>query len=255
LWVGLPGQGMHLGIDPLSLLFLAILVPQVTAAAIASEARSATFWVFVAGMVLTALAADAFTLIFGFELMSAASWLLVLRGDRRPATLYVGIGLFSGACLIPAVFLPAGSVAFVLVLLGAGAKAGLAPLHAWLPRAHPAPSAGVSAVMSGGMVKIALYVLIRYGFVVFGAAAQPWWGMVLLMAGGASVLIGSLRAMLEVEMKTVLACSTVEHVGLIAVGQRRWAIPRWRRWHCRRRCCGWWRTGCSSRFCFSGRGR
>jgi formate hydrogenlyase subunit 3/multisubunit Na+/H+ antiporter MnhD subunit len=209
---------MHLGIDPLSLLFLAILVPQVTAAAIASEARSATFWVFVAGMVLTALAADAFTLIFGFELMSAASWLLVLRGDRRPATLYVGIGLFSGACLIPAVFLPAGSVAFVLVLLGAGAKAGLAPLHAWLPRAHPAPSAGVSAVMSGGMVKIALYVLIRYGFVVFGAAAQPWWGMVLLMAGGASVLIGSLRAMLEVEMKTVLACSTVEHVGLIAVG-------------------------------------
>ncbi len=218
MWVGLPGQGMHLGIDPLSLLFLAILVPQVTAAAIASEARSATFWVFVAGMVLTALAADAFTLIFGFELMSAASWLLVLRGDRRPATLYVGIGLFSGACLIPAVFLPAGSVAFVLVLLGAGAKAGLAPLHAWLPRAHPAPSAGVSAVMSGGMVKIALYVLIRYGFVVFGAAAQPWWGMVLLMAGGASVLIGSLRAMLEVEMKTVLACSTVEHVGLIAVG-------------------------------------
>jgi formate hydrogenlyase subunit 3/multisubunit Na+/H+ antiporter MnhD subunit len=117
---------MHLGIDPLSLLFLAILVPQVTAAAIASEARSATFWVFVAGMVLTALAADAFTLIFGFELMSAASWLLVLRGDRRPATLYVGIGLFSGACLIPAVFLPAGSVAFVLVLLGAGAAARLA---------------------------------------------------------------------------------------------------------------------------------
>jgi formate hydrogenlyase subunit 3/multisubunit Na+/H+ antiporter MnhD subunit len=209
---------MHLGIDPLSVLFLLILAPQVAAAAIAGQARSPTYWVFVLGMVTAVVAADAFTLIFGFELMSAASWLLVLRGDRRPATLYAGVAMFSGACLIPAVFLPAGSLAFMLVLLGAGAKAGLAPLHAWLPKAHPAPPAGVSAVMSGGMVKIALYVIIRYGFVVFGAAALPWWGMVLVVAGGAAVLIGALRAMLDVEMKTLLACSTVEHVGLIAVG-------------------------------------
>ncbi len=216
--VGLPGRGMHLGIDPLSALFLCILAPQVLASAVASERKSVTFWVFVLGMVLALAAADAFALILGFELMSAASWLLVLRGDRAPASLYAGIALFSGACLIPAVFLPAGDVGFALVLLGAGAKAGLAPLHAWLPRAHPAPSAGVSAVMSGGMVKVALYVIIRYGFVVFGGAVQPWWGVALMVAGGASVLIGVLRAMLEVELKTVLASSTVEHVGLIAVG-------------------------------------
>jgi formate hydrogenlyase subunit 3/multisubunit Na+/H+ antiporter MnhD subunit len=209
---------MHLGIDPLSALFLCILAPQVLASAVASERKSVTFWVFVLGMVLALAAADAFALILGFELMSAASWLLVLRGDRAPASLYAGIALFSGACLIPAVFLPAGDVGFALVLLGAGAKAGLAPLHAWLPRAHPAPSAGVSAVMSGGMVKVALYVIIRYGFVVFGGAVQPWWGVALMVAGGASVLIGVLRAMLEVELKTVLASSTVEHVGLIAVG-------------------------------------
>jgi hydrogenase-4 component B len=220
--VGLPGQGMHLGIDPLSALFLCLLAPQVLAAAIAMERKSVTFWMFVLGMVLALLAADAFALILGFELMSAASWLLVLRGDRqpgdrRPATLYAGTALFSAACLIPAVFLPAGSVAFGLLLLGAGAKAGLAPLHSWLPRAHPAPSAAVSAVMSGGMVKVALYVIIRYGFVVF-AAIQPWWGVALMLAGAASVLIGSLGAMLEVELKTVLAWSTVEHVGLIAVG-------------------------------------
>jgi hydrogenase-4 component B len=208
---------MHLGIDPLSAIFLCILAPQVVASALA-EKKSVTFWVFVLGMALALLAADAFALILGFELMSAASWLLVLRGDRRPAALYAGIALFSGACLIPAVFLPASSVAFALVVLGAGAKAGLAPLHSWLPRAHPAPSAGVSAVMSGGMVKVALYVIIRYGFVVFGGAIQPWWGVALMVAGGASVLIGVLRAMLEVELKTVLACSTVEHVGLIAVG-------------------------------------
>lgn len=221
--VGLPGRGMHLGIDPLSALFLCLLAPQVVAAAVAVERKSVTFWVFVLGMVLALVAADSFALILGFELMSAASWLLVLRGDRRPdgrppATLYAGVALFSAACLIPAVFLPAGGIAFVLLLLGAGAKAGLAPLHSWLPRAHPAPSAGVSAVMSGGMVSVALYVIIRYAFIVLGNAAEPWWGTVLMAVGAASVLIGALRCLLEVELKTVLACSTVEHMGLIAVG-------------------------------------
>jgi formate hydrogenlyase subunit 3/multisubunit Na+/H+ antiporter MnhD subunit len=218
LMAGLPGQGMHLGADPLSLCFLILLIPQVAAAAVADSARSPSFWACVAGMALTVLAADAFTLIFGFELMSAASWLLVLRGDRRSGTLYAGIATLAAACLIPAVFLPAGPLAFVLILIGAGAKAGLAPLHAWLPRAHPAPPAGTSAIMSGGMVMVALYILIRYGFVVMGAAAAPWWGSVLIALGAAGVLLGSLRACLEVELKTVLACSTVEHVGLIAVG-------------------------------------
>lgn len=216
--VGLPGQGMHFHLDALSLLFACILLPQVLASAIAGMRGSVSFWVFVLGMGLTLAAADAFTLIFGFELMSAASWLLVLRGDLRPATFYITIGIFSAACLIPAVFLPASSIAFILIVLGTGAKAGLAPLHAWLPKAHPAPPAGVSALMSGGMVKVALYVLIRYAFIALAPAAQPWWGLVLITVGVASVVIGSLRAMLEVEMKTMLACSTVEHVGLIAVG-------------------------------------
>ena len=218
MYVGLPGQGMHLHLDALSVLFLGILLPQVVAGAMAGMRNSVTFWAFVLGMGLAVAAADAFTLVFGFELMSAASWLLVLRGDQKPATLYVGVAIFSAACLIPAVFLPAGPIAFLLIVLGAGAKAGLAPLHFWLPRAHPAPPAGVSALMSGGMVKVALYVIIRYAFVVLAPAAQPWWGGVLVMAGAASVLIGALRAMLETELKTVLACSTVEHVGLIAVG-------------------------------------
>ena len=215
---GLPGQGMHLHLDALSLLFLALLVPQTAAAAAAGMRGSVTFWVFAAGMALALAAADAFTLIFGFELMSAASWLLVLRGDAKPATLYIGIASFSAACLIPALFLPPSSIAFLLVLLGAGAKAGLAPLYSWLPRAHPAPPAGVSALMSGGMVKVALYVLIRYAFIGFAPAAQPWWGNVLIAMGIVSVVVGALRAMLETEMKILLACSTVEHAGLIAVG-------------------------------------
>jgi len=209
---------MHLACDPLSAVFLFILAPQIVATVIGPDRKSPVFWVFILGMILAVVAADAFALILGFELMSAASWLLVLRGDRRPATLYAGIAIFAGACLVPAMFLPAGGLAFGLILLGAGAKAGLAPLHAWLPRAHPAPSAGVSALMSGGMVKVAIYVIIRYGFVVMGGEIQPWWGGALIVAGAAAVLIGALRAMLEVELKTILACSTVEHVGLIATG-------------------------------------
>jgi hydrogenase-4 component B len=215
---GLPGQGMHLHVDALSALFLCILAPQILAAVLAGMRASPSFWVFVLGMVLALAAADAFTLIFGFELMSAASWLLVLRGDAKPATLYVGIAMFSAACLIPAVFLPPSGLAFMLILLGAGAKAGLAPLHSWLPRAHPAPPAGVSALMSGGMVKIALYVIIRYAFIEFSTGTQPWWGTILIIAGVGSVLIGAFRSLFETEMKTMLACSTVEHVGLIAVG-------------------------------------
>jgi formate hydrogenlyase subunit 3/multisubunit Na+/H+ antiporter MnhD subunit len=217
IMAGLPGQGMHLAADPLSLCFLVLLIPQVIAAAIADGARSPSFWACVTGMVLTVLAGDAFTLIFGFELMSAASWLLVLRGDRRAASFYAGIAIFASACLIPAVFLPPGSLAFGLILAGAGAKAGLAPLHAWLPRAHPAPPAGTSAIMSGGMVMVALYIVVRYGFVVLGASALPWWGGVLIALGALGALLGALRACLEVDVKTVLACSTVEHVGLIAI--------------------------------------
>lgn len=213
---------MHLGIDPLSALFLCMLAPQIVASAVASEWKSGGFWALILAMILTLLAADAFALMLGFGLMGAASWLLVLRGTapgaRQQALLSAGIALFSMACLVPAVFLPAGNLAFALLLLGAGAMAGLAPLHAWLPRAQPVPSAGVAAVLSGGMVKIALYVIIRYGFIVYGNAIAPWWGVALMAAGAASVIIGSLRAVLEVELKTVLACSTIAYAGLIAIG-------------------------------------
>ena len=213
---------MHLGIDPLSALFLCMLAPQIVASAVASEWKSGGFWVLILAMILTLLAADAFALMLGFGLMGAASWLLVLRGTapgaRRQAGLSAGIALFSMACLIPAVFLPAGNIAFALLLLGAGGVAGLAPLHAWLPRAQPVPSAGVAAVLSGGVVKIALYVIIRYGFIVYGNAIAPWWGAALMAAGAVSVILGSLRAMLEVELKTVLACSTIAYAGLIGIG-------------------------------------
>jgi formate hydrogenlyase subunit 3/multisubunit Na+/H+ antiporter MnhD subunit len=105
-----------------------------------------------------------------------------------------------------------------LVLLGAGSKAGLAPLHPWLPLAHPAAPSHVSALMSGAMTKVAIYVIIRLLFDVCGAAQPLWWGIPLLAMGAASALVGALRATAEGDIKAVLACSTIENVGLVAIG-------------------------------------
>ncbi|HQT67307.1 MAG TPA: proton-conducting transporter membrane subunit [Acetobacteraceae bacterium] len=234
--IGLPGFGMVVGIDPLSWVFLLILAPQTIAACLAARAHKSrspgekiAFALFCAAMVWVIVARDSFSLIFAFELMSVASFFLVLAGDQDEqhsnARLYIGIGIFSGACLIPAFsLLGAGiwpGVVFGLLLVGAGAKAGLFPLHAWLPRAHPAPPAYVSAVMSGGMVMLAIYLILRVGFIGLASQVSPvsltWWGLALIIPGAGSALIGSLRAALETDLKTLLAASTVEQVGLIAM--------------------------------------
>jgi formate hydrogenlyase subunit 3/multisubunit Na+/H+ antiporter MnhD subunit len=198
---------------------------------------------FLAGMALTLLAADGFCLLLGFEAMSLASWVLVAAAhgqaeNREAARLYLVFAILAAACLIPAVGLLAagtgGELAFTalretppdgwraitvlaLVTAGAGAKAGLVPLHAWLPLAHPAAPSHVSALMSGAMTKVALYVLARILFDLSGPAQPFWWGVPLVALGAASALLGALRANLETDSKTLLACSTIENVGLIAI--------------------------------------
>jgi formate hydrogenlyase subunit 3/multisubunit Na+/H+ antiporter MnhD subunit len=101
--------------------------------------------------------------------------------------------------------------------LGAGSKAGLVPLHVWLPLAHPAAPSHVSALMSGVMTKVALYGLVR---IIFDLAGPPlwWWGAVLLVVGGASAVIGVLSALLARDLKTLLAYSTVENIGIVVLG-------------------------------------
>jgi formate hydrogenlyase subunit 3/multisubunit Na+/H+ antiporter MnhD subunit len=149
--------------------------------------------------------------------------------------------VFGGACLTPAMALlahlepwgvdlsfaamrahpPEGwrAVAVLaLVLAGAGSKAGLAPLHLWLPPAHAAAPSPVSALMSGAMTKVALYVIARVLFDLCGPAQPGWWGVPLLVMGAASTVLGGLRATIEGDIKAVLACSTIENVGLIAIG-------------------------------------
>jgi len=245
--VGLPGLPMRLALDPLAAVFLLLLFVSATAAAIyaldthgAEEERATPFLpVFIGAMALALLAGDSFTLLFGFELMSLASWATVLyrheeAGSRSAALFYLGMAGFSAACLIPAFALlgngdpaftamraPEGwraAVVLALVVLGAGSKAGLAPLHLWLPLAHPAAPSHVSALMSGAMTKVALYVIVRMLFDLCGPAQPLWFGVPLVVMGAASAILGALRANMEPDLKSVLAASTIENVGLVAIG-------------------------------------
>ncbi|CAH2600958.1 Hydrogenase 4 subunit B [Rhodovastum atsumiense] len=249
--IGLPGRATTLALDGLSGFFLLLLMAAgMASAATAQEdhgeyaATEPFFPVFIGAMALTLLAGDAFALVLGFELMSLASFALVLtrhedEAVRAAALLYVGMAALGAVCLIPALaLLAAGSgwdlrfaairahppegwqalAVLLLTLVGAGSKAGLAPLHVWLPPAHAAAPGHVSALMSGAMTKVALYVLIRILFDLCGPAQPLWWGVPLLVLGAAGAVLGGLRANMEGDIKGVLACSTIENIGLITIG-------------------------------------
>jgi formate hydrogenlyase subunit 3/multisubunit Na+/H+ antiporter MnhD subunit len=250
--VGLPGLGMTLAFDGLSGFFLLLLFVAGGAAAVAAAdgldeygATAPFLPVFLGAMALSLLAADGFSLLLGFELMSLASFALVLTTHREApvrsaALLYVGMAAFGAVCLLACLAViaqggragidlrfaalrahaPEGwraAVVVALALAGAGSKAGLAPLHVWLPPAHAAAPGHVSALMSGVMTKMALYVLIRILFDLAGPV--PGWAAVPLLALGAGgAVLGALRANLEGDIKAILACSTVENIGLITAG-------------------------------------
>ncbi|HSK38677.1 MAG TPA: hydrogenase 4 subunit B, partial [Arenibaculum sp.] len=200
------------------------------------------FALFVAAMNVVPIADDAFVFLFAWELMSLASWLLVLSNHRdertaHAARVYLVMAAFGTACLLFCFgvlagaagdygfaviriqeMTPAGaSLAALLVLLGAGSKAGFVPLHVWLPLAHPAAPSHVSAMMSGVMTKVAVYAIIRVLFDLIGEAPW-WWGGVLAVVGAVSAVAGVLYALMQDDLKRVLAYSTVENVGVIGIG-------------------------------------
>jgi hydrogenase-4 component B len=254
--VGLPWQAVVLRLDPLSAVFLLLVNLASVAASLfgwgygrslhagASHAGEpgrvlALYPLFLFAMNLVLLAADAFSFLFGWELMSVASWLLVLASHReeesqRAARVYlVMAGLGSGALLIcfgllagveggysfdamqaaAATGTVAGAVV-ILATLGAGSKAGLVPLHIWLPLAHPAAPSHVSALMSGAMTKVALYGLVRIVFDLLGTPVW-WWGVLLLTLGCLTAVGGVLYALMQDDIKKLLACSTIENIGVI----------------------------------------
>jgi hydrogenase-4 component B len=250
--IGLPWLGLHLRLDNLSALFLVIVNAPAAMIAVfaagyashepAQERVLPLYPVFVAAMTAVLIADDAYAFVLAWELMSLASWALVLAHHQEPDTspaawLYLIIASFGTLCLTAAfgvLAADAGSFDFaslraarlsplaaasvaVLALLGAGSKAGLMPLHAWLPLAHAAAPTPVSALMSGVMTKVALYGLIRLLFELAGPL--PWgWGAALTLIGAISAVLGLLYALLQTDIKRLLAYSTVENLGIAAIG-------------------------------------
>ncbi len=196
---------------------------------------------FVAGMELVLLADDAFFFVIAWELMSVSSYFLVAfqheqASNRRAAFLYLLMAVIGAISIILAYGVLAGfsggltfdqfrsvkltpvwaSVAFVLALIGFGMKAGLVPFHAWLPEAHPAAPSHISALMSGVMLKVAVYGFIRFTFDLLDEVYWQW-GLVALLLGTASAVLGILYAMQQQNLKRLLAYSSVENIGIIFI--------------------------------------
>src|SRR5438128_6547447 len=250
--IGLPGLGAHFRLDALSAFFLVVADLGGSAASLYAlgYGRHETaprrvlpfFAAYLAGMNLVVLADDAFTFLLAWEFMSLTSWALVVAhhdepGNARAGYVYLVMASFGTLALLLAFGLLAGpdgayafdairaahpgpalaAIALLLVLVGAGSKAGLVPLHVWLPLAHPAAPSHVSALMSGVMTKIAVYGFVRIVFDLIGEPAW-WWSTVVLALGGITAVMGVLYALMQHDLKRLLAYLTVENIGIIFIG-------------------------------------
>lgn len=206
---------------------------------------SALFNAFLGSMTLVVLADNAFFFLLAWELMSLLSYFLVVteheKAEVRYAGLFYVIMTHIGTAFIVVAFLiffqSAGSfsfdafrhperplsegmrtLAFLMALIGFGTKAGIVPLHVWLPYAHPAAPSHISALMSGVMIKTAIYALIRVYFDFLGGQFPWWWGFVILVIGAVSALLGVMYALMEHDLKSLLAYHSVENIGIILLG-------------------------------------
>lgn len=199
---------------------------------------------FILSMAVVVVAATAFAFLVGWELMTLFSAALIFvegSSEARRHNLFIYLLMMhAGAAAVTAAFFlflsvspdlgfaeirSAGSlltpgirsVIFLAAFVGFGAKAGIIPLHLWLPRAHPIAPTPVSALMSGVMLKTAVYGFVRFGFDFLGGG--PWWGgYLVLLAGGLSGVLGVLYAIAEHDLKRLLAYHSVENIGIIYMG-------------------------------------
>ena len=246
-----PGGSLSLAIDPLSAFFLVPIFAIAAATAgygaaylvpgqHAGRLGPAWLWfdLLVASMAVVATARNGVLFLVAWEAMALASFFLVVFHHERDGVPRAGwvylVATHLGTAFLLAAFTwlarDAGSFEFAdwrapatgatwlfaLALIGFGSKAGLFPLHVWLPEAHPAAPSHVSALLSGVMVKLGIYGLLR--MLVILDAPAPAWGALLLGAGLASAAYGAVAALAQRDLKRWLAYSTVENVGIVAIG-------------------------------------
>ncbi len=254
LVLGLPDLPFHVRLDPLAGFFLFLLgavsagISVYAADYFRGESRERLtliglqYFVFLAAMALVTLADDAYLFMVAWETMALASYFLVTTDHHQPAIrsagflylliahlgalaillcfgiLHGGQGDYSFAALRDAELTPFwASVAFLLAFFGFGAKAGMLPLHAWLPEAHPAAPSPVSALLSGVMLKTAIYGMVRVIYDLIGGVRWEW-GVVVLVIGAATTLFGVLYALMQHDLKRLLAYHSVENIGIILLG-------------------------------------
>ena len=254
LLIGLPDLPFHLRLDPLSRTFLALLGAASAGVSIfaggyfrkgqgtAPGVLGLQYHLFLASMGFVLLADDAYAFMVAWETMALSSYFLVtsqhgLPEIRSAGFLYLLIahvgaiaillsfGILQGGTwqftfdsMRTADLEPAwAAAAFGLALFGFGAKAGLLPMHVWLPEAHPAAPSPVSALMSGVMLKTAVYGVLRVTFDLLGDPAW-WWGLVPIAFGLATAIFGVVFAAAQTDMKRLLAYSSIENIGVLFTG-------------------------------------
>ena len=208
-----------------------------------SPAVAVLFNVLVGAVELVFVAGDAFTFLFAWELMTFTAAALVTteheeRDSRRAAYLYLVMSHVATGCLIAGFLILAsatGSLSFsrilaggvvdgrmrdllfTLFLAGFGVKAGIVPLHVWLPEAHPAAPSSISALMSGVLLKSGIYGIVRV--CVFGLGVPRLsWAVIVVVLGGSSAVFGVLYALMQHDLKRLLAYHSVENIGIILLG-------------------------------------
>ena len=250
--MSLPFANFALGLDPLSAIFLipllslSVLCAVFGAGYMSGHGKSSSpgwffFCLMVLGMSLVVLARNAMLFLIAWEIMTLASFFLVTyENEKKEARTAGWIYLAAshvGAAFIFAVFailgrhggnldfesfelLRQGSLAsvsvFIFAVIGFGSKAGFVPLHIWLPEAHPAAPSHVSALMSGIMIKLGIYGILRT--LMFLGEPRLWWGVVFIAVGVSSATTGIVFAVASRDIKRLLAYSSIENIGIISLG-------------------------------------
>lgn len=244
-----PGGNFAVGLDPLSAIFLLVIFGMSVPVSVygrsylwhdRSEHNSGITWFFtcvlVASMVTVVVARNAVLFLMAWEAMAISSFFLVVGNGKKSGAQRAGwtylVASHIGTAFLLAFFILLGrngsfdfehftpgthaGLLFILGLIGFGAKAGFVPLHVWLPEAHPEAPSHISALMSGVMIKIGIYGILRS--LTFLGPPSEWWGWLLLGIGLTSGVLGVLFALAQHDLKRLLAYHSVENIGIIAIG-------------------------------------